>query len=106
MVLNLQNLMKMIYFKNDLNNEINSKLKDKVNKIEIIENKYNEIIKYKDLINNIEKQIEKINKEKDEEYKNNIINDIKIFKEEIDYSMMILEIEVLKLLVINVILKK
>ena len=41
-------------FKNDLKNEINNqnitidnKLKDNINKIEIIENKYNEIIKYK-----------------------------------------------------------
>ena len=50
------------------NIEIDNKLKDNVNKINIIENKYDEIIKYKDLINNIEKEIEKINKEK-EEYK-------------------------------------
>ena len=64
---------------NNHKNIIDVKLKDNINKIEIIENKYNEIIEYKDLIKNIKKEIEIINKEKEkksEEYK----NDNKIFR--------------------------
>ena len=81
--------------KNEINNQnriIDNKLKDNINKIEIIK-KYKEIIEYKDLVKKRENEIEIINlekEEKNEEYKNNILKtnnineDIEIFKEEIN----------------------